>query len=504
MSEVDRRAAALKVAVTVTLTPPARGTFAAQVSAKVTGTVALDGDRPGEALSMGGRARQCPDSIALTTWRTVPIMAMMESITSAYLRRFQQLPRLTDSHHLVVPVTGAQRRFCLDRRLDPQHRPNLAPVFYTFPAGTIDLRRLESAGRWLSARHPALRARLGVIRGVPVQVVDPVPIVMVARLAQEAGLEANTLLARALEDWTPDGPPLRMFLAGDGVTETLAVAFDHGVCDEQSINIVIKELAASYREELTEADVTATQASASIAEYEDEVRRQLALEDAASDSQALSYWASRLAGIGPCPQVPQVATDVHSMLRRLPGPISAQARPGIFPALLYACGSAARQLFGMTTPPLAYPWTSRSAESFHLTGCFINTVVFPVNEDALTSDTALPDVTARWWDDLDWADTPFDEVLRAVRGGTGAWSGQIGVLVTFEDTSRRAELRLGGTAGREVYLGNRRMQAPVCVSVSSGEDLVVRMMWNGELWGRQAGASAFDRLASMLSTALCV
>lgn len=42
--------ATLKVTVTLTLTPPARGTFVARVSAKVTGTVTLDSDRPGEAF----------------------------------------------------------------------------------------------------------------------------------------------------------------------------------------------------------------------------------------------------------------------------------------------------------------------------------------------------------------------------------------------------------------------------------------------------------------------
>jgi len=42
--------ATLKVAVTVTLTPPARSVLVARVSAKVTGTVTLDRDRPGEAF----------------------------------------------------------------------------------------------------------------------------------------------------------------------------------------------------------------------------------------------------------------------------------------------------------------------------------------------------------------------------------------------------------------------------------------------------------------------
>lgn len=42
--------ATLKVAVSVTLSPPANNVLAARVSAKVTGTVRLDGNRPGEAF----------------------------------------------------------------------------------------------------------------------------------------------------------------------------------------------------------------------------------------------------------------------------------------------------------------------------------------------------------------------------------------------------------------------------------------------------------------------
>lgn len=42
--------ATLRVAVTVTLTPPADSALVAQVSAKVTGAVTLDGNRPGEAF----------------------------------------------------------------------------------------------------------------------------------------------------------------------------------------------------------------------------------------------------------------------------------------------------------------------------------------------------------------------------------------------------------------------------------------------------------------------
>src|SRR5690349_18625534 len=102
------------------------------------------------------------------------------------MRRFQLLPSVTDSRCSVLPVTGAQRRFWFDRQLDPEHRPDVVPLFYAFPAGAVDVRKLESAARWLSARHPALRARLGLIRGVPVQIVDHAPTALVTRLTPKS------------------------------------------------------------------------------------------------------------------------------------------------------------------------------------------------------------------------------------------------------------------------------------------------------------------------------
>ncbi|NED37498.1 non-ribosomal peptide synthetase, partial [Streptomyces sp. SID8499] len=91
----------------------------------------------------------------------------MPSITSQYLDRYRRLTA-GDGTGALLPVTGAQRRFVLVRSLDPSGRPDLVPMFFAFPHGTVDPARLRAAARRLAARHTALRSRPTVVRGTPV------------------------------------------------------------------------------------------------------------------------------------------------------------------------------------------------------------------------------------------------------------------------------------------------------------------------------------------------
>ncbi|CAM5507015.1 hypothetical protein SALBM311S_05439 [Streptomyces alboniger] len=82
---------------------------------------------------------------------------------------------------------------------------------------------------------------------------------------------------------------------------------------------------------------------------------------------------------------------------------------------------------------LGYPWGGRPVGAPEVMGCFINTLVHP----ASAGSTRLTDVTADWWDDLDHATTPYDEVVRAARLAGGTWSGALHAILTFEDLGRR-------------------------------------------------------------------
>lgn len=90
----------------------------------------------------------------------------MLSITSQYLARYRRLDT-GDGAPVLLPVTGAQRRFALVRAMDPAGRPDLVPMFFAFPRGTVDPVRLTAAANRLAALHPVLRSHLTVLRGTP-------------------------------------------------------------------------------------------------------------------------------------------------------------------------------------------------------------------------------------------------------------------------------------------------------------------------------------------------
>ncbi|KOG88711.1 non-ribosomal peptide synthetase, partial [Streptomyces varsoviensis] len=171
------------------------------------------------------------------------------------------------------------------------------------------------------------------------------------------------------------------------------------------------------------------------------------------------------------------------------------------PDLLGACAAAARALYGEGTHPLGYPWGGRPAAARPVLGCFLNTVVFPATAAATGPDAHAATATA-WWDDLDRADTPFDEVVRAARTAGAPWSGRLAGLLTVEDARHAPALRLGGVTGREVYVDGRPVRAPFAVSVSQGADLLVRMAWDRSALDDNVAEDAFGELTAALRAAL--
>ncbi|MEH6379575.1 non-ribosomal peptide synthetase, partial [Streptomyces sp. KLMMK] len=425
------------------------------------------------------------------------------NITSSYLARYRRLTEdAAEPGGAPLPVTGAQRRFLLSRQLDPAGRPVLVPLFFVFPAGAVDTGRLRAAAGHLAALHPALRTRPLVRRGVPVQV-PGAPVGQVDRVRPRPGESAHDTLLRTLAEWPADGPPLRFFLADDGgPQEVLAVVLDHTACDEQSLGLITAGLSDAYRDGLGPQDVPAGMAAGGTAAYADAVHRQLAAEERASRPEALAYWAKRLADLrgggasaparGPAHPVP--GTGTGTALRRIPVHGDG-ARSTAFPVLLDACAGAARTLHGPdSVPVLGYPWGGRPPGAAPVLGCFLNTVAHPAD------GTGLAERASAWWDDLDRADTPFDEVVHAARRAGAPWSGRLDGLLTFEDLGRRPPLRLGDATGRETHIDGRPVQAPFAVSVSYGSDLLVRMAWDRSAVPDHRADEAFDHLTDAVAT----
>ncbi|MFD5395950.1 non-ribosomal peptide synthetase [Streptomyces sp. NPDC127097] len=425
----------------------------------------------------------------------------MLSITSQYLARFRRLDA-GDGTPVLLPVTGAQRRFALVRAMDPHGRPDLVPMFFAFPRGTVDPVRLAAAANRLAARHPVLRARPTVLRGTPVLRLER-PQVPVIQETCAPGEDAATVLRRALGRWAPEGAPLRLFLVPDGpegTQEVLAVVLDHSACDGQSLARLVEELGAGYDEGPKAEDPAPADVAAELAAYRDAVLRQLDAEERAGAPEAMAYWGERLRTV--CEQVPVArpeplspgAPPSGSAALRMPAPSDGVS----FPELLNACRAAAAVLYGAGhVVPLGYPWGGRPAGAAPVLGCFLNTVVFPTaTGDAPTASATAAD----WWDDLDHAATPFDAVVHAARAAGSGWRGRLDGMLTVDDTRRQPPLRLGGVTGREIHVDGRAVRGPFAVSVSQGPELRLRMVWDRAVLPDHAAESAFTALADAVRT----
>ncbi|MFC5664144.1 non-ribosomal peptide synthetase [Kitasatospora misakiensis] len=435
---------------------------------------------------------------------------MHSSITAAYLTRYRSLASAAEAAaapEVLLPLTGAQRRFLITRHRDRDARTDIVPLFFAFPRGTVDLDRLRRATLRLADRHPALRGAFTVLRGTPVLRLGE-PSVELARVPVDppgpAGPPdgpsdgpARAALLRALLDWPTDGPVLRLLLAaGPGdEEELLAVALDHAACDEQSLGLVTEGLATEYAAPgSTDADA---EAATAVEAYRAAVEGQLAAEAKAASEAAHAHWATRLGALADAPEEARPAGSARSTgmaVERLPA-VTGAARGGVFPALLDAVATAAHRLDGgRRVLALGYPWGGRPADAAPVLGCFLNTLVHPAPPGPPRDLDALG---GAWWDDLDHADTPYDEVVRAARSAGASWSGGLDGLLTFEDLHRRPPLVLGGVAGREVHLAGRPLAAPLAVSASHGEDLLLRLAWDRE---RYSDAVAREAFAVLLTT----
>ncbi|MFJ9547566.1 condensation domain-containing protein [Streptomyces erythrochromogenes] len=425
----------------------------------------------------------------------------MLSITSQYLARYRRLAG--DRSDTLLPVTGAQRRFVLVRALDPTGRPDLVPMFFAFPSGTIDPERLRAAVRRLAARHTALRSRPTVVRGTPVLSVAADPDVSVTRpTASVPGEPPADTLRRALASWDAQGPVLRLFLVHDEerAEDVLAVVLDHAACDGRSLARIVDELGAAYAEETAGSLPAPGETQAELTAYRDAVLGQLAAEEKAETPESAAYWADRLRTVrthAPSPRparVPEGAKPSGAAQARLPahdGGVS-------FPGLLDACRSAARELYGPDRAvPLGYPWGGRPTGAEPVIGCFLNTLVFPV--DTGPGQGPGTEATAdAWWDDLDRADVPFDAVVAAVRSAGSGWTGGLDGLLTVDDDTRRPPFVLDGVEGREVHVDGRPVRGPFAVSVTQGAEIRLRMVWDRAVLDDETAHRAFDALTHAL------
>ncbi|MFD0267736.1 hypothetical protein ACFVGY_14240 [Streptomyces sp. NPDC127106] len=374
----------------------------------------------------------------------------------------------------ILPAAGTQRRFAAMAAVSG--RRLAVPLFMAVPAGLVDARHLDAALRVLADRHPALRCRVVVDRGLPVQewAADRTPRLAVAHVGSaDAAGRAAAAAIRAVEDGRT-ATALHTVLLRGPEQDLLGFVFDHAVVDETSLRLFTADLFRVL--DGGRPDGSADPAGLPAGEpaggdpwtaFRDAVWTHVAAEAAAGDrvghwvgrlTPVARRWAARRAsapeqhasapgGASAPDQVPGVVRPLEPA--PLPAPVG-RARAALFPLALASLHLALRDTGVGAPTTVGYAWGARTDAAAHTVGCFMNTVL---SASASTAPAGSPHDAARfaerfvdaWWQDVDHADVPFDEVVGAVGRATRiGWPGEADALLVLEDVRDRTPLRLAG------------------------------------------------------------
>ncbi|MFP5285119.1 MAG: condensation domain-containing protein, partial [Thermoanaerobaculia bacterium] len=204
---------------------------------------------------------------------------------------FRRVPR-----GVPLAPSFAQERLWVLHQMVPD-----SPLYNVFQAldlsGPLDEAALERAFSEAARRHETLRTRFEIVRGRPMQVVEPhrprpLPVVDLRGLPPALRQEEADRLVREEARRPFDllrGPLLRLALLRLGGSSRLLLNLHHVLCDGWSLDVLAREVAALYRGR------TLPELPFQYADYADWQRRWPAeLLD-----RQLAWWRERLAGLAP-------------------------------------------------------------------------------------------------------------------------------------------------------------------------------------------------------------
>ncbi|MDQ3978147.1 MAG: condensation domain-containing protein, partial [Actinomycetota bacterium] len=169
--------------------------------------------------------------------------------------------------------------------------------------GPLDVLVLRAALAEINDRHEALRTRLTVVEGVPVQLVDQHHAVSVT-VARPQGGDALRRVARAIataESYArlpfdlAAGPLWRAVLVRVSEDDHLLVlVFHHAICDDASVRVILSELAQRYAGSV--GGVSAPLAAPPL-QYGDFAVWEAGRSDRPDRRAHLAYWTRQLQGL---------------------------------------------------------------------------------------------------------------------------------------------------------------------------------------------------------------
>jgi len=235
---------------------------------------------------------------------TAPVGAITPALQEQLRGRKAELLELLQAHDAsqeerCSPLTFAQQRLWLIDRFAPDTAAYNIPQSWMIESA-IDVEVFERALNRLAERHQALRTRIEIRDGEPVQVVMKrvkIPLLFtdlghVAEAEREEQVKA-WLVREGREAFALDQAPLIRFHIFRLAANRFLIAYNvhHIVADQWSLDILKRDLAALYMESTSEADV---RLPALTLQYSDVAERERNETTQQRYATQLEYWRERL------------------------------------------------------------------------------------------------------------------------------------------------------------------------------------------------------------------
>lgn len=386
-----------------------------------------------------------------------------------------------------MPTSAAQRRLWLVEQMAPGSPSLNVPVAVRIH-GDLDADALEHAVNAVVARHEALRTTFSNEDGVPMQKILPELRITIARVDltthPRADRERHLSELAAADSERPfdltRGPLLRLTLARLGNREhVLVMCLHHIVCDEWSLGVLLREVAALYSSRHATAAPGLPELPIQLADF---AAWQLARERGTSLEISRAYWKDKLRGLQPL-RLPRssraesknrsgdyfelsIPQDTVAALDRLAKSNGAS----LFMVLLAAFEVTLHRYTGAEQITVGSPIANRNRrETEGLIGFFVNQLVLRTDLDGNpTFATLLQRVRETTLSAYAHQDVPFDELVAlAGRAPTGDRAGTVPLVdVQFDlHNAPFGELELGGLRLEPINLQRRTIQFDLQISL---------------------------------------
>ena len=416
------------------------------------------------------------------------------------------------------PVSFAQQRLWFLDQLTPGE-PTFHMPYAIWLEGPVDADALQRALDAVVARHTALRTSIVAIDGVPEQVVADTARVVIDRIVldgpertRQAESIAAGLAVRPFD--LARGPLMRATLVAAASDRWLfLLVIHHIISDARSLAIMLDELSAAYRAELTGAAVSADPLWMDYGDYAVWQRDRLRGEEL---ERQLGYWREQLRD---APQLLAVPTDrprsstptsrgalvgatVGATTTRLLRDVAHRANATMFMALLAGLAVVLSRYARQTDLVIGAPVSGRlRVELEPVVGMFTNMVPLRIS---LAGDPTLIELLGRVRDvtveALTHEELPFEKLIEDLRPDRTLSHAPLIQCQFAHQSLAVPPLDLPGVTayGRALFTGTAKADLTMYADTAADDESTLVLEYSSDLFD----APFADRLVHSMATML--